>query len=345
MHNDPTLTLCRACGAERDKVGSCACGLRSSFPPAADQHPGETSPDRYLLTEELGRGAMGVVYRATERQTGREVALKILHRKFLPGSVERVRFLREAQALAAVSHPNIVRVYDMGFDAVGRPFVVMELLPGRTLVDLIADGPVEEEVAVAITIGLLAALAAVHEAGIVHRDIKPGNIIVGEVGGEVMVKLVDFGLSRRFAEDDRVTASGIALGTPPYMSPEQIMGEHVGPSSDVYSVGCTLFELLAGRPPYDMRDSRNIAALFRRIIEEPPPLISEVRPDVLPAVGLIVSRALHRDRSVRYRDCVSMRRALIEAVTQDRGSGIPGKLPDALGGAPGDAAAYDSDAS
>ncbi|MCA9576767.1 MAG: serine/threonine protein kinase [Sandaracinaceae bacterium] len=269
---------------------------------------------------------MGVVYRATERYTGREVAVKILHRKFLPGSVERVRFLREAQALATVSHPNIVKVFDMGFDAVGHPFVVMELLDGQTLAELIADGTVDESLAVAITIGLLGALTAVHAAGIVHRDIKPGNIIVGTVGGERMVKLVDFGLSRRFGEDDRLTASGVALGTPPYMSPEQIMGEQVGPSSDVYSVGCTLFELLAGRPPYDLRDSRSVAALFRRIIDEPPPIIDELRPDVLPEVSRIVSRALHRDRSVRYSDCQSMRRALVEAIGEHRGSGIPARL-------------------
>jgi len=283
-------------------------------------------PDRYALTEQLGRGAMGVVYRATEFQTGRTVALKILHRKFLPGSVERVRFQREAQALAAVNHPNVVRVFDMGFDAVGHPFVVMELLPGQTLAQLIERGPVEPRIAVGITLGLLSALAAVHEAGFVHRDIKPGNIMVARVGGEVMVKLVDFGLSRRYGDDERVTSSGVALGTPPYMSPEQIMGERVGPSSDVYSVGCTLFELLAGRPPYDMRESKNVAALFRRIIEELPPLISELRPDVPAELSQVINRALHRDRSVRYPDCTTMRYALLEAMGDQRGSGAPGAL-------------------
>jgi serine/threonine protein kinase len=328
MTDRPTLVVCQACGAERDtRGGSCACGLRSSYPPAASSEPPPAGgPDRYALTEQLGRGAMGVVYRATELHSGRSVALKILHRKFLPGSVERVRFLREAQALASVSHPNIVRVFDMGFDAVGHPFVVMELLPGQTLAHLIERGPVDVRVAVGVTIGLLSALAAVHDAGIVHRDIKPGNIMVARVGGEVMVKLVDFGLSRRFGEDDRVTASGVALGTPPYMSPEQIMGERVGPSSDVYSVGCTLFELLTGRPPYDMRDSKNVAALFRRIIEEPPPLVSELRPDVPAELGMVVSRALHRDRNVRYPDCDTMRYALIDALGDQRGSGVPGAI-------------------
>jgi serine/threonine protein kinase len=195
MTDRPTLVVCQACGAERDtRSGSCACGLRSSYPPAASSEPPPAGgPDRYALTEQLGRGAMGVVYRATELHSGRAVALKILHRKFLPGSVERVRFLREAQALASVSHPNVVRVFDMGFDAVGHPFVVMELLPGQTLAHLIERGPVDVRVAVGVTIGLLSALAAVHEAGIVHRDIKPGNIMVARVGGEVMVKLVDFG--------------------------------------------------------------------------------------------------------------------------------------------------------
>ena len=328
MTDRPTLVVCQACGAERDtRSGSCACGLRSSFPPAASADPTPVGgPDRYALTEQLGRGAMGVVYRATEFQTGRTVALKILHRKFLPGSVERVRFQREAQALAAVNHPNVVRVFDMGFDAVGHPFVVMELLPGQTLAQLIERGPVEPRIAVGITLGLLSALAAVHEAGFVHRDIKPGNIMVARVGGEVMVKLVDFGLSRRYGDDERVTSSGVALGTPPYMSPEQIMGERVGPSSDVYSVGCTLFELLAGRPPYDMRESKNVAALFRRIIEELPPLISELRPDVPAELSQVINRALHRDRSVRYPDCTTMRYALLEAMGDQRGSGAPGAL-------------------
>ena len=286
-----------------------------------------SSPDRYELVETIGRGAMGVVYRATDRVTGREVAFKILHRRFLPNSVERKRFLREAQALAAVAHPNVVRVFDMGFDAVGHPFLVMELLPGDTLAEVVAGGPVDVELAIRITVRLLSALAAVHRAGIVHRDIKPGNIMVARVGGELYVKLVDFGLSRRFGESERVTVSGIAVGTPPYMSPEQVMGETVGPGSDVYAVGCTLFELLTGKAAFPMRDSKSVAALFRRILTEPAPLVSEYRDDVPLAVDRIVSVALQRDRTLRYPDCDAMRYALLEA-TGERSSQVPG-LDDA----------------
>ncbi len=335
MHQEPTLEVCVVCAMERDaQTGTCSCD--APRPSVAHVTPTPWGPEatvggvprsRYILHAELGRGAMGVVYHATDRVSGRAVALKILHRKFLPGSVERTRFLREAQALGAVRHPNVVQVFDQGFDAAGHPFVVMELLYGHTLEEILPRGPMDIGAAVAITGGLLSALAAVHRAEIVHRDIKPGNIIVARVGVEVMVKLVDFGLSRRFGELDRVTASGTAVGTPAYMSPEQIMGEPVGPTSDVYAVGCTLFELLAGRPPYDLKDSKNVAKLFRRILDEAPPLIQELRPEVPDALSRVVSVALHRDRNLRYPNCDSMRRALLEAFPTRHRSGVPG-VPD-----------------
>ena len=282
----------------------------------------ESSTDRYILRDPLGRGALGTVHRATDLVTGHEVAFKVFHRRFLPRSADRARFSREARALASVDHANVVRVSDMGFDHIGHPYLVTELLPGETLDAFISRGPVDVDSAIRITVRLLSALAAAHRAGITQRELLPSDLMVARVGGELMVKLVDFGISRRFGESERASASGSTATRPPFMSPEQLMGDAVGPTSDVYAAGCMLFELLTGRPAFPTRGGRSVADHFRQVLTAAAPRVSDFRAMVPENIDRIVGVALQRDRLLRYPDCDAMRYALLEATGQ-RSSRVP----------------------
>jgi hypothetical protein len=205
---------------------------------------------RYRLCEVLGRGTMGAVWSARDEVLGRPVAVKEL---LLPPGIPdaeaealRERSLREARAIAALSHPNVVTLYDVVREG-AAPFVVMELVPSRSLADLLVDGPLPERQVIAIGSAVAAALQAAHAAGITHRDVKPGNVLVADDG---RIKLTDFGIARN-AADETLTATGLMLGSPAYMAPEIASGGSVRPASDLWGLGATLFAAVEGRPPYD----------------------------------------------------------------------------------------------
>lgn len=205
---------------------------------------------RYRLCEVLGRGTMGAVWSARDEVLGRPVAVKEL---LLPPGIPdaeaealRERSLREARAIAALSHPNVVTLYDVVREG-AAPFVVMELVPSRSLADLLVNGPLPEQQVIAIGAAVAAALQAAHAAGITHRDVKPGNVLVADDG---RIKLTDFGIARN-AADETLTATGLMLGSPAYMAPEIASGGSVRPASDLWGLGATLFAAVEGRPPYD----------------------------------------------------------------------------------------------
>jgi serine/threonine protein kinase len=209
---------------------------------AAAQHIG-----RYRLEQPLGRGGMAVVYRGVDEELGRVVAVKLLA-EHLAGDTElRARFLREARLAAALNHPNVVSVYDIG-ERDGLPFIVMELVEGETLGDVIArEGRIEPQRAVELALQACNGLEHAHRAGLVHRDVKPANLLLRQ---DETVKIADFGIARAVDASTRLTQAGTILGTAAYLAPEQADGGEVTPATDVYALGAVLYEALSGRPPY-----------------------------------------------------------------------------------------------
>jgi eukaryotic-like serine/threonine-protein kinase len=273
---------------------------------------------RYRVDELIGRGGMASVYRGYDLTLGRDVAIKILKKDLAADSAFRTRFRLEAQAASRMSNPAIVRVYDAGEDsetAAGGsvsyvPFIVMELVHGRLLKDILAAGPVPVAEAVRYTDGILEALEYSHRAGVVHRDIKPGNVMVTDAG---QVKVMDFGIARAVSDSSSTVAETTTiLGTAAYFSPEQAKGEAVDSRADLYSTGVVLYELLTGRQPF--RGDSPVAVAYQHVSETPLPP-SEVVETVPRALDAIVLRALAKDPFQRFPDAATFRDAL-DAATE-----------------------------
>ncbi|WP_313895419.1 Stk1 family PASTA domain-containing Ser/Thr kinase [Microbacterium lacticum] len=269
--------------------------------------------DRYEVGELIGRGGMASVYRGRDLTLGREVAIKILESDLAADATFRTRFRLEAQAASRMSHPTIVRVYDAGedveTDADGTtravPYIVMELVSGQTLKEIIAAGPVSIDDAIHYTDGILEALEYSHRAGVVHRDIKPGNVMVTSAG---QVKVMDFGIARAVSDSSSTVAETTQiLGTAAYFSPEQAKGEPVDSRADVYSAGVVLYELLTGRPPF--RGESPVAVAYQHV-SETPVAPSEIADTVPRSLDAVVLRALAKDPYQRYQDAGSFRAAL-----------------------------------
>jgi serine/threonine protein kinase len=258
----------------------------------------------------LGRGGMGTVYRAADLDRGgREVALKLLALRKVRDPRDEARFRREAQTAASLQHPNIGTVHEVG-EHQGRLFLAMPLYDGQTLerwLDRAAEldlMPVSEIVAIAAQ--LAAALAAAHAAGIVHRDVKPANLIL--LGGR-QLKLLDFGLAN-WEGAAPLTDLGSAVGTVVYMAPEQIRGEAGGPGADVWAFGAVVYEMLVGRPPFGRSGPQPVAWLMQAILEQEPPPLCELRPDVPPVLARIVERCLAKAPAARYANAAEILEAL-----------------------------------
>ena len=269
--------------------------------------------DRYEVGELIGRGGMASVYRGRDLTLGREVAIKILESDLAADATFRTRFRLEAQAASRMSHPTIVRVYDAGedveTDADGTtravPYIVMELVSGQTLKEIIAAGPVSIDDAIHYTDGILEALEYSHRAGVVHRDIKPGNVMVTSAD---QVKVMDFGIARAVSDSSSTVAETTQiLGTAAYFSPEQAKGEPVDSRADVYSAGVVLYELLTGRPPF--RGESPVAVAYQHV-SETPVAPSEIVDTVPRSLDAVVLRALAKDPYQRYQDAGSFRASL-----------------------------------
>ncbi len=268
---------------------------------------------RYRIDEPIGRGGMASVYRGFDLTLGRQVAIKILDRDLASDNTFRTRFRLEAQAASRMAHPTIVRVYDAGEDSETQPdgtvrpvpFIVMELVHGRLLKEIIAEGPVPVPEAIRYVDGILEALEYSHRAGVVHRDIKPGNVMVTEVG---QIKVMDFGIARAVSDSSSTVAETTAIiGTAAYFSPEQAKGDPVDSRADLYSAGVVLYELLAGRTPF--RGESPVAVAYQHVSEAPLPP-SEIRESVPRALDAVTLRALAKDPFQRYQDAASFRDAL-----------------------------------
>ncbi len=252
----------------------------------------------YKILERIGAGGMGVVYKAVDTKLGRLVALKFLPPYAMDSEEDRTRFLNEAQAAAALDHPNLCVIHEIS-EADGHQFIAMAFIDGQGLKEIIAAGPLPVDKAVDIALQIAAGLASAHAHDIIHRDIKPANIMVSRNG---VVKIVDFGLAKS-SISKKLTRTGSAIGTAAYMSPEQARGEVVDKRTDIWSFGAVLYEMLAGQPPYF---GPHEAMVIYAIMNEDFPPLNQVRQDIPPSLQHVVSRALTKDRNNRYADVGEM---------------------------------------
>ena len=278
---------------------------------------------RYKLRGRLGAGGMGEVWRAYDSAMKREVALKISRSTGQP--ISWARFEREVETLASLTHPNTVRVYDYALTPDGLRYYAMELLEGQTLANLVrSEGPMPWERAARLVAAAASALGEAHDRGVVHRDVKPQNIFVAKAGGERdFVKVIDFGVAQvQDPERAALTTTGVALGTPAYMSPEAILGKDVAPTADVYGLGATLHFALTGEPPY-AAGSRS--ATLHAHLERPPgaPSAHESAVGVPEKLDEIVLRCLSKDPAARYRTGRELARALGELLDSVRAHDAP----------------------
>ncbi|HEV3284119.1 MAG TPA: protein kinase [Solirubrobacteraceae bacterium] len=296
---------------------------------------------RYRLDAQIGRGGMSTVYRAFDVVLERPVAIKLMHREIAADSDQLERFRREARSVAQLNHPHIVTVIDAGEESPngdqpgvgGSPFIVLEYVDGETLKDLIRrEGPLEITQALAYAIEIARALAAAHERQIVHRDVKPQNVLVGAEGG---AKITDFGIARTLTEEG-LTMDGRVLGTTDYVSPEQALGQRVTPQSDLYSLGIVLYEMLTGQVPF--RGDSPVAVAMKHVREEVPD-VQALRPELSAATAAVVDRAVAKDLSRRYQSAVGMAAELEEvlAIETSRSGQATGEVTSVLRTLPGGA--------
>ncbi|MCD0482168.1 protein kinase [Streptacidiphilus sp. ASG 303] len=307
---------------EDGTTGGAAAGLRA------------VGHGRYVLQQLLGQGGMASVHLGHDTVLDRPVAVKTLHTDLGREPSFRERFRREAQAVARLSHTNVVAVYDSGEDADADgatvPYIVMEYVEGTSLSGVLRreveeHGAMPADRALRITADVLAALSASHEQGLVHRDIKPGNVMVTPKG---VVKVMDFGIARALQSGvTSMTQTGMVVGTPQYLSPEQALGKSVDARADLYSVGCLLFELLTGRLPFDGDTAFSIAY---KHVQEPPPAPSSLNRAVTPAVDALVARALRKDPAHRFPTAEAMRDE-VQRVASGEQDGVK---PLVIGGGP-----------
>ena len=262
-----------------------------------------TQIGKYKIVELVGEGAMGTVYRATDSVLGRTVAIKVMNASIARQQDHRQRFLREAQAAGSLQHPNVVTIYDLG-ELEGHLFIAMEFVHGTDLERLMtAVEPLKLQSKLDIIVDVLMGLSYAHKHGIIHRDIKPANIRVAEDGH---AKIMDFGVAHLASSD--MTRTGLVVGTPSYMAPEQVMGGKAVPGTDLFAVGAVLYHLITGSKPFE---GPTLQSLFYRIVTDMPKPLDEVRPGLPASLNAIIQKAMAKDAADRYASALDMANAII----------------------------------
>lgn len=294
---DPSMTMATEVGSDMPVIGGLAETSETGTPPAPESLPMPQVGDRlgrFVLLEKVGEGGVGIVFRAEDASDGSIVAIKVLRANSRTSETARRRFIKEARLLGAIDTPFVTRLIEANSDG-GHLYMALEFIAGQSVGDLLREaGRLDEPTALGLIADAARGLAAAHARGIVHRDMKPDNLMIAQFGANRRVKVSDFGLARPIVQTDslEVTRAGSVLGTPLYMAPEQFGNAMVGPQADVYSLGATLFHMLAGRPPFP---ADNLAALARAVANEPPPALDRVAPGTSAAVAALVDRCLSKD--------------------------------------------------
>lgn len=307
------MKLCMSCGspvaAFADSCPQCSAPLK----PRTDNLVGTVLADKYRIEAPLGTGGMCDVYRAIHSLIGKQVAVKLLKPELAADPKISQRFEQEALAASRVRHPHAIDVTDFGVDQHNRPFIVMELVEGKTIGELLREnGPFTVERTEAILRQVAGALEAAHSAGVIHRDVKPDNIMIAEYEGGDWVEVADFGVAKIQEDVNRraaLTGANFIIGTPRYMSPEQCEEKPVDARSDIYSLGVVIYEMLTGDAPFEGNSTRLLIAHST----EPPMPLSLKQPDIAPAVEAVVMRALHKDPSRRPQSALEFSREFSEA--------------------------------
>ncbi|MBK5232103.1 MAG: serine/threonine protein kinase [Thermoleophilia bacterium] len=298
-------------------------------PPSSAQMIGTVLSDRYRLEAKLGSGGMSTVYLARDEVLDRPVAVKLMHHEMTEQPDQLERFNQEARAVAKLSNPNVVAVIDAGEDG-GRPYIVLEYVQGETLKQRISRvGALDATEALAYALEIAQGLAVAHEAGMVHRDVKPQNVLIDSTG---RAKLTDFGISRQL-NDEGVTATGRVIGTTDYVAPEQAMGKDIDTRSDIYSLGIVLFEMLTGDVPFVADNQIGVAM---KHVNEPIPDVQVSRPDISAASGRVVDKATAKDPEDRYATIEDMHEDLQAALEVEaiRAGGTTGEATSVLDALP-----------
>ncbi len=306
--------------------------LATPDPEETAPKPGEVLEGRYRLEGRLGEGGVGWVYRARHLQLGSDVAVKMLQERFAESSMMRPRFTREARAMAALKHPHIVTITDFSL-ADGRPYIVMELLEGQSLRDVLEEGPVEPGRARKLVARILDGLEYAHGQGFVHRDLKPDNIFLLDLpSDDAFPKILDFGFVKLTGHDSQpqanaevLTRSGIAFGTPAYMSPEQATGASADARSDLYALGILFFEMLVGKRPYD----GSLPEIVRKHLTAPVPTFADIGAPAREAHALraFIAKAMAKEPEDRFQSAAEMKRALL--ALPEHFLSVEENLPDA----------------
>src|SRR4051794_28442018 len=295
-------------------------------PPGVELNPGDSFAG-YRIDTVVGRGGMGVVYRAQQQRPRRSVALKVVAADLSADPHFRERFEREAELAASIEHPNIVPIYEVGEHA-GLLFIAMRFVDGPDLATVLRDGPVSPQRAAFIVERLASALGAAHHAGLIHRDVKPANVLLRRSGDDEHVYLTDFGLARRVDGSGGLTGTGQFLGTPGYAAPEQICGLPLDARVDVYALGGVLFELVTPHPPFQRRDAH---ALMYAHVNESPPRPSQINPQVSARVDDVTSMALAKQPEQRFASAPALARAATAALlTSDQAAAVCSECKSAL---------------
>ncbi|MCW2992344.1 MAG: serine/threonine protein kinase, partial [Solirubrobacterales bacterium] len=277
--------------------------------------PDQVIAGRYEIGDRLGHGGMSTVHLAFDRRLEREVAVKLLAEHLAEDPAFVARFKREALAAARLVHPNIVQVFDFGLDdPSGRHYIVMEYIRGQSGAEILRDrGAIGMDESLAIVGHSCRGLDYAHRNGVVHRDVKPGNLLRSDDG---LVKLADFGIAKALSDESAITQVGSVLGTAAYLAPEQAHGEEAGPRSDLYSLGVVTYQLVSGKLPYEANSLTELALMQQR---EAPPLLNEILPEVPAQFAAAVDKALNLDPADRFGSAEEMRAALVDGA---RGVGV-----------------------
>ena len=322
------MKVCPACGAQYGDDAVFCARDRAPLTTPGGGLIGQLLGERYQIERKLGEGGMGEVYLARHVMMGRPCAIKVVSAGLSRDPDAIGRFNREATNASRISHPNVCAVYDFGVTAEGSLYLAMEYLEGRTLTAALASGPLPVERAVAILRQCAAGLAAAHELGIVHRDLKPDNIMLLDHKGRETVKVVDFGIAKAGTGEgaQRVTRTGLVVGTPEYMSPEQLSSDEIDGRSDQYSLALLFFRMLAGAPPFSATSAHEMMA--KRLTELPRPL-AEVAPGrhFPPALQAVLDRALNRKPDARYPSVEAFAEAAAAAAMPNGGFAAEASLP------------------